>query len=110
MNKTPIEVLQEARDLIALRGKADRVFYDYEKDCYCSLGAIYKAAGLIDYRESYGGPYVPAARFPAYTAETFFQRVAGMPPETYNDNHSKEEVIAKFNEAIALAESGESNE
>lgn len=107
MNKTPSEVLAEARDLVVLRGKANEVFYDPETDCYCALGAIYKSAGYVDYGGQDGQLiYIDkSADRLAEAAETYFEVVVGMGTDRYNDHHSKVEVIAKFNEAIALAKS-----
>jgi hypothetical protein len=114
MTKTLVEVFTEARELLASRGVATGMYYDSGKNQYCSLGAVRKTSGWIDY----GSPITEDGELVDYDygtdksyrlsgdAETLLTSL--LPEEfeyiaPFNDASTQEEVLDVFDRAIALA-------
>lgn len=99
---TPVEVLKKAKALIEERGWCRREYKD-TRGCYCSLGACYVASGY----EVEGASVLHDGDVTAYaTAEKALERAIDSAVIRWNDSpgRTKDEVLAAFDKAIALAE------
>lgn len=109
MNPT-LEVLIKAREIIADPKRWTQGWYAKDCDgvmtdsmnadavCWCSMGALTKAAHAIDNREA---KYL-ATRV---LADVIDQKFVAYSVLDYNDHHSHEEVLQMFDKAIELAKS-----
>ena len=106
MNKEEIVAkLKEARGLISdEKNWTKRHFFlektDCEK-CYCAHGACYAATGITSYDDYYADP-TPTVDRAAHEIRSFLWKV-GL-TYSFNDSSTHGEVLAKFDEAIAMAE------
>lgn len=78
---------------------------DERATCFCSLGALERYDGhelpINKYNPLTGDPHI--SRF----AQDALQEVMGCAVEDFNDEHSHEEVMQKWDEAINLAKAQE---
>lgn len=71
--------------------------------CFCSLGAIERFAGC-----EIGGDLDDGLHSPTEAAQEILEVVmCGLPVEGYNDTHTHEQVMAKWDEAIEIAKLAE---
>jgi hypothetical protein len=103
---TPVEILTQARDLIAQPGKWTQGWYarradgkdcywaDDEASCFCAVGAVEKTVGFdfiwsASHRKSY----------------EYLREVVGGVVDRFNDDptRTQEEVVQAFDKAIELA-------
>lgn len=105
-----LTLLQEARDILAkpyafTHGEyhTRRTIKGEIKDCYCAIGALRKAAGIVEINDEdpRSAEYDFAVSELCYTANSGSQISSGYIVTSYNDNHKKSEVLALFDTTIA---------
>ena len=99
----PSEVLIAAKDCIKTvdkwtQGTYARDGFNNEVEVDSPRATCFCAAGAVDF-------VVGSGAAPAWVALSYLYRAMGTPIASYNDSHTHEDVMKKFDEAIELAKS-----
>jgi hypothetical protein len=108
VDKTVVEVLQDAKNILMEQGVGRGAFYSNTDDAYCSVGALDVAAGLRIRTFLIAPSSADSWKVRAEATDLLEKQMCNS-IVTYNDNHTPGEVLAKFDEAILEAKEKFSN-
>jgi hypothetical protein len=107
MDKSPADLLAEAKSILMEKGVGTKNFYNPVTDQYCSLGAIRKAAGFEFAADRVvSSPFDESGKYKYLAldnAEWALFETMGQTVPLFNDSHSPGEVLARFDDAILYA-------